>query len=314
MEDRNVTPKLRGHRRDGRGRPPGCADRAVPVDGTERPAAAGPGDDRAAGRGAIRAGRHGAAAHRRQLHRFRRRSRQRAIRAAGIRGATTEQRQRAALHEELEQLPLISPLRGGEAAAGRQSQILGDWPVDRARVLGDDAGVDPSFDAAYWRKWAILEATDAELDDAHERALRDAKAAGTGGAADLDLYRDKRLQYLQDTVTDRAHAVWQQDQQRQGRLAAGILGAPLDAGPALEEADIADLQGPADLLQPRGAGGPGAEAGRGGLRPGHYSGADDQRPHLRHRRRRRSGHRDTVGLGRPTNRRPRAWCRAPRAA
>lgn len=56
------------------------------------------------------------------------------------------------------------------SAVDTQAEMLGDWKVGRARHAAGSASRPDLFDDRCHRIWAVMEATDAQLDLAEERA------------------------------------------------------------------------------------------------------------------------------------------------
>lgn len=167
------------------------------------------------------------------------------IRNDGLRLATPEQQQRA-MFQELQESQSVGLERDLVAAADRQADILGQWTLDRAQLARTTSVPDATLDEAYWRRWAMMEATDQQLAAAHEQAIREVSARHTNPNTEVGYreYLDRRLAHLQVDVVDTARTAHQQAlaQQKASAEAARILAAPLEAGPTTGQAEVAALQ------------------------------------------------------------------------
>jgi len=162
----------------------------------------------------------------------------------GVWDSSPHEWERAQLIEALTQ----DPASGWdvEGAVETQARILGDWKVDRARHHASGARPEPSDDR-YYRAWAAMEATDAQLDLAEERAAAALAQAPIGVDRSPATFRSAVLSELAEVVTEDAGAAF--DHARDGRDSAAarrIAQAPTDltAADRLEGAgdDVADLR------------------------------------------------------------------------
>lgn len=101
-----------------------------------------------------------------------------------------------------------------------QADILGNWKVDRARYHLAAEQPDAAFDEQYYRTWMAMEATDAQLDEAQERAAAALeRSPGRAGRSPL-AFRAAVLEQLRDVVTDDARTAFYATRTQQETAAA----------------------------------------------------------------------------------------------
>ncbi len=132
-----------------------------------------------------------------------------------------------------------------EGAVETQARILGDWKVDRARHHAPGARTEP-FDDRYYRAWAAMEATDAQLELAEERAAAAFAQAPIGADRNPAAFRSALLSELAHVVTEDAGAAFHNARDgRDSATASRIAQAPTDltAADRLEESgdDVDEL-------------------------------------------------------------------------
>lgn len=162
----------------------------------------------------------------------------------GVWDSSPQEWERAQLLEALTQ----NPASGWDVkdAVETQARILGNWKIDRARHHAFGARPEP-FDDRYYRAWAAMEATDAQLDLAEERAAAARAQAPIGADRSPAAFRSALLSELAHVVTEDAGAAFYTARDgRDSAAARRIAQAPTDltAADRLEEAgdDVAELR------------------------------------------------------------------------